>query len=701
MNALPALRDELALFAGPPAANGAPTWSLQDPARNLFFRIDWLTFEILSRWHLNDAASILVAVQHETPIHPEAEDLEGVLRFLTENELLQRSDAASTTWYCEQVKKRHASPGKWLLHSYLFFRLPLWRPDAWLNNAVAWVSPFYTRAFLILTLLALLGGLIEVSRQWDGFVSTLINTFSWQGLLGYFVALIVVKFLHELGHAFTAKRFGCRVPTMGVAFLVLFPMAYTDVNEVWKLSERRQRLAVGSAGILTELTLAALATLVWAMLPDGFLRGAAFLLATTTWVSTLVINASPFLRFDGYFLLMDWLDMPNLHQRSFALGTWRLRKALFGLQEPPPEYLPKHRYRGILLFAYLVWLYRLVVFLGIAVLVYTFFPKPLGPLLAAVEILWFILLPIWRELKQWHQRLAAILRSPRTWLSLTLFAALLSAAFVPWDRRVSSQGLLRPVEHFPVTAPGSAIIKSLPILNGQQVEKGQLLIAMEAPDLGFQRQAASARASSLQWQAATAGVDPKLREQQQVIAAARGKVGAELAGISDEQGRYLPVAPFTGRLYLTHPDLHPGMWVGKSETLAILADTSRWQVETYLPEAELSRIQVGDIGHFYSETPNVAELPLRVERIDRDATRILPEGILASIHGGQLLVRPSGHDLVPETALYRVTLSLETPYSPATPQILRGHIVLQGTPIALLAEFTRAAAALLVKEATF
>ncbi len=698
---LPALREELALYPGPAAGNGAPTWSLQDPARNLFFRIDWLTFEILSRWHLNDPAAILIAVEQETPIQPERDDMEGVLRFLSENELVQRNDAAGSAWFSEQAHKRLSTPGRWLLHHYLFFRVPLWRPDSWLNGALAWVTPFYTRTFFAFTLLALFGGLIEVSRQWDGFVSTLVNTFTWQGIVGYFIALIGVKFLHELGHAFTAKRFGCRVPTMGVAFLVLFPMAYTDVNDVWKLSNQRQRLAVGSAGILTELTLAAWATLAWALLPDGFLRGAAFLLATTTWISTLIINASPFLRFDGYFLLMDWLDLPNLHQRAFTQARWHLRRTLFGLQDIVPEYFTARRQRALILFAYLTWLYRLVVFGGIAALVYTYFPKPLGPFLAAVEIAWFILLPIWREVKDWHQRLPAIIRSPRTWISLTLLGLGFSAALLPWDQRVSSQGLLRPAEHFPVTAPGSARIKALPVANGQWVEQGQKLIELEAPDLGFQRQAATSRAASLQWQAHAAGVDPKLREQQQVIEAARGKVGAELAGIRDEQERFMPLAPFAGRLYLSHPDLHPGIWVGKNEKLAVLADTSRWLVETYLAEAQLTRIKVGDGGHFYSDTPNVAQLPVRVERIDRDATRILPEGILASTRGGALLVRETHDSLVPETALYRVTLSLDAPYAPSTAQILRGQVVLMGTPVALLDEFARAAAALFVREAGF
>jgi putative peptide zinc metalloprotease protein len=698
---LPALREELALFPGPPAGNGSPTWSLQDPVRNLFFQIDWLTFEILSRWHLKNPEKILAAIEQETTIEADEEDLRGIVRFLAENELVQRHDAGGSAWFHDQVQKRRTGIGRWLLHHYLFFRLPLWRPDAWLERALPWVMPLLGRAFVVLTLLALIGGLIEVSRQWAKFTSTLLDTFSLQGMVGYFVTLVCIKFVHELGHAFTAKRHGCRVPTMGVAFLVMFPMAYTDVNEVWKLKDKRQRLAVGSAGIVTELAIAAWATLAWALLPDGFLRGAAFLLATTTWVSTLVINASPFLRFDGYFLLMDWLDMPNLHQRAFELGKWRLRRLLFALPETIPEYLPTPRYRLVLLFCYLTWLYRCVVFGGIAVLVYYFFPKPLGPFLAAVEIAWFIVLPAWREVKDWRFSLPAILRSRRTWLTLGIIASILLVGSLPWDQRVRSQGLLGPAELYPVVAPSGARIEQLPVADGQLVAKGEVLLVLEAPELAFEHQVASARATKLRWQAAAAGVDPELRKDQRVIEAAREKVAAELQSVQGQQARYRPTAPFSGRLFLSQPDILRGDWVAKNEQLAVLVNTSRWAIETYLPEAELNRIRLGDYGRFYSETPHVAQLPVRVERIDRDATRTLPEGMLASSGGGEILVRQSGGQPVPETALYRVTLSLSEEYAPEVLQILRGQVVLYGNPKAYLEEFARSAMALFVREAGF
>jgi putative peptide zinc metalloprotease protein len=194
-------------------------------------------------------------------------------------------------------------------------------------------------------------------------------------------------------------------------------MAYTDTNDTWRLTSRWQRLLVASAGILTELVIAAWATLAWAFLPDGALRSAAFVLATTSWVATLAINASPFMRFDGYFILSDFLELPNLHERSFALARWRLREWLFDLGEEKPEHFSRRRETGLILFAWAVWIYRLVVFLGIAVLVYHFFIKIVGIFLFMVEIIWFIALPIRHELQAWAKRWPQIRSRPRSRLS--------------------------------------------------------------------------------------------------------------------------------------------------------------------------------------------------------------------------------------------------------------------------------------------
>ncbi|CDL01234.1 putative peptidase family M50 (fragment) [Magnetospirillum gryphiswaldense MSR-1 v2] len=191
--------------------------------------------------------------------------------------LLALRDAAKTSWLT------------WALHHYLFFRIPLVRPDAWLSRALPLVAWMGSRAFRLCTLAALLLGLLMVGRQWDRFAATFVDHFSLSGLAAFGIALGFAKMAHELGHALVAKSYGCRVPTMGVAFLVLWPMLYTDVNDAWKLTDRRQRLMVGAAGILAEMTIAAWAVLAWGLLPEGTAKGMAFTLAVTTLFSSLAL----------------------------------------------------------------------------------------------------------------------------------------------------------------------------------------------------------------------------------------------------------------------------------------------------------------------------------------------------------------------------------------------------------------------------
>ncbi len=281
---LPPLREELLLHPGPAANDGSPSWTLHDPARNRFYRLSWPAFEILSRWDAGDAAAVAAAVGAETTLQVTAEDVSATAEFVVGNFL---SRPAPEPRGGDAIRRARAaydrSPMERLLHGYLFFRIPLVRPDRALGRMLprfAWTRHgLFRRA----TALAFVVGLFLIGRQWDVFLHQLVSTATAEGLVWYGAALAGAKIAHELGHALTAKRLGCRVPTMGVAFLVLWPVLYTDVTEAWKLTSRRDRIAVGAAGIAVELTIAVWAGLAWALLPDGPARSAAFVLATTTW----------------------------------------------------------------------------------------------------------------------------------------------------------------------------------------------------------------------------------------------------------------------------------------------------------------------------------------------------------------------------------------------------------------------------------
>ncbi|HWJ95537.1 MAG TPA: HlyD family efflux transporter periplasmic adaptor subunit, partial [Telluria sp.] len=590
-------------------------------------------------WSLGNADDILLSLRGATPLDLGPDHVGAVLRFLQDHQLVQPDPLASAK---AMAARRKAAEGAWytqLLHHYLFFRIPLVKPDRWLTRVAPKFDWLFSQAFLRLTLAAALLGGVLVWREWDSFRATLEGSFSPGGLLAYGLAVMAVKCAHEMGHALTAKRYGCRVPAMGLAFLVLWPVPYTDTNDVWRLSNKRYRQQVAAAGVATELLVAVWSTLAWAALPDGVLRSVLFPLATTTWIATLAINASPFMRFDGYFVLSDWLDMPNLHARAFGLARWHLREVLFALGAPPPEYFAPRRKWGLILFAWGVWLYRLTIFIGIAVLVYHFFIKLVGIFLFCVEMSWFVIRPIAAEVKVWRELWPALKRSPRARRSAALAALVALLFVVPWPTRVQSGALLRPAAVFPVHAPEHAQVAALPFAEGARVAAGQVLVQFTAPENGSRREALQAQAERLRWQLGAAGFDAEQRANSGVLREQLATVEAQLAVLDEEMVRYQPVAPFAGTLRDLGPELAPGVWVGRNEKVAVLVGDGAHEATAYMDEETVRRVAVGDSARFYADGHSGPALHLKVTGIDSDATRTLPAGLWAAQQGGSVPAR--------------------------------------------------------------
>jgi len=697
---LPPLREELTLLPGPVLADGQPSHTLHDPSRHLFFQLDWPTFEVLKRWGLDDPGLIASEVSAQTTLQLDAEDVVAVGKFLDQNQLLQPA-VGQAGELARRAKVRRGSLGEWLLHNYLFFRIPLVKPEAWLSRWAGRLEVFYRWPFWCATAIALAFGLLEIYRDWDRFSTTLTDSFTLTSWISYGIALTGVKVLHELGHAVTAKRFGCRIPTMGVAFLVMWPVAYTDTNDVWRLTSRRQRLLVAAAGMLTELTLAAWATLAWVLLPEGTLKSVAFMLATVTWVSTVAINASPFMRFDGYFLLADWLEMPNLHARAFALARWDLRERLFALGEPAPEVLTPRRRIGLVLFAYATWIYRLVIFLGIAALVYAFVIKAVGLMLFLVEIIWFILLPPYREFLAWKVRWPVLRKSARARNSALIAGVLLLLVGVPWPNRIATSALLRPEKQFVVYAPAHARLAAASVAEGQRVVAGTVLFEIESMELASRSRAAAEKCERLRWQTAASNFDGEQRAQWQVLQQQLEAAQAEFASLQVDAKRYAPTAPFDGTLRDIDPDLRVGAWLGQNEALARLVDDRTVQVLAFLSEEDVSLVATADAARFYADGVDGPVLSLKVLHVDPEASSTLPEGELSSIYGGSIVVREKKGVLYPEQAIYRVMLSVDDPVGALEGRSWRGKVVIHGSWSPPAWRFIRSAVSLFWREAGF
>lgn len=701
---LPALRDELQLFEAARNHDGTPAWIIQDPVNNRFFRIGWLEFEMLVHWSGNDVATLIRAINESTPLNVTPADVRQMLSFLSDNQLLRLDRPADVANAAQQKARQRRSPVEWLVHNYLFFRVPLVRPQAALARLKPWLERVNMAWVALVVGLLTLAGLYLVSRQWDQFTHTLIDHFTWTGLLGYGVALLLAKTVHEMGHALVATRYGVRVAHMGVAFLVMFPMLYTDTGESWRLPSSRQRLAIASAGIGIELALAGICTLLWSLTPDGALRNGLFFLATTSWVMTLAINASPFMRFDGYFILSDLLDMPNLHQRSGALARVWLRRVLLGWNDPWPEHQAPGRRRALIAFALTTWVYRLVVFLGIALMVYLFFFKVLGIVLMLLEIHWFIARPVMQELKQWRDRRGEIAPRRRWWLA-GLVAGGLILLLVPIQSRVEAYGVLRAAGQHTLHAPFGARITQMP--TRRTFQAGDVVFVLDSEALGIaqdrSRQLAQAREVQLQ---GLIGL-PDGEQQRQSIESQKAVHEAEARLNRDERSRLVLRAPLEGTLVDVDPQLAEGVWVGPRQSLGMLVAPGRWVVDALVPEADLERVAPGQTVRLRTLSRSTQWFDGRVAAVDVARTTVLPDAMLEARFGGPLATVPGPRlpgqtqlsDHVARDALFRVRIEVDG--VPAELMTSTVRVQIDGASHSLLTRIGRSVAAVLIRESGF
>ncbi|MFC7334949.1 HlyD family efflux transporter periplasmic adaptor subunit [Rhodocista pekingensis] len=695
---LPALRQDLVLLPGPPSRHGAPTWTLHDPAAHRFYRIGWLEFEALSRWDLGTAEAVAAAIARETTLRAGADAVKAVARFAEMNDLVLRTGAEATGALLQRRRSGVLDPARWLLKNYLFLRLKLLNPDRLLDRLLPAVGWAFTPRLPLLVAGAALLGLLLVLRQWDLFVAGLADMATPGGALLVAAAIGVSHLLHEFGHGLAAKRFGCRVPGMGVAFLVMWPVLWTDTTEAWKLSSRWQRLAVAGGGIVVELTLATLASIAWALLPDGPLRAGMHVLAATTWITTLLINLNPFMRFDGYYLLSDLIEVPNLQDRSFALGRWWLRERLFGFGNPPPEPLPPATRRLLVGYALGTWTYRFFLFLGIAVLVYHVFFKALGLFLMVVEVWWFVARPILREIGEWAKLRGKVrLNAPTVRTGLVLAGALL-LLIVPWGGRVGAPAVLRAGEQAVVFTTEPGRVAEVNAQNGRTVATGELLYRLDSPEIAFRLAQDGEKLRELEARRAAQAVDQELARDGRIAAEEMGGVEAQRAADLARRDRLEIRAPIAGTLTEVPTALKPGTWLPSGEPVGLVVGAGPVLVEAYVREEDLPRLSIGATASFQPRDPWAPPVELRLESVDTASVPALERPELASVNGGPIPVHADRDGrLLPQRSVYRVLLRPVEP-EVRTDRIVAGQVAIAGERESIALRLLRHALAVIVRE---
>ncbi|HPW16511.1 MAG TPA: HlyD family efflux transporter periplasmic adaptor subunit [Nitrospira sp.] len=695
---LPPLRKNLQFLRGAPTPEGVPTWTIVDPVRNKYFQIEWQVYQILQRWSCGTVEKLVAVVRRDTTSRIRAEDVEDLVRFLYANSLTEQSASGRVKDYVEQEVARHQAWWQWLLHHYLFIKIPLIHPHRFLHATLPLVAPLYTP--MAAWLFGMIGatGLFLVGQQWDTFLSTFLHFFTWSGALMYGAVFCAVKVVHELGHAYTATRFGCRVPTIGVALMVMMPVLYSDISDAYRLSSRRKRLWIAGAGVVAELGLAAVATLVWGFLPDGAIRSVVFVAATTSWVMSLAVNLNPFMRFDGYYLLADGLGIPNLQDRAFAFGQWRIRELLFAPGAPPPEAVGLSNRRILIAYAWGIWLYRLVLFTGIALAVYHYFFKVLGLLLFLVEIVFFIGLPIWRELTSWWSRRAAYASTGRFAVTMTVVAAMLLLACLPWSSRVAIPGVLQAGSYATIYPPAPGRIASVSVHAGQSVRAGDTVLVLENPLLAKEARLARTQVELLDFRLQRQAGYAEDRLQGQVLAESLRSKLVELDGVAEKQQRLVLQAPIDGVVVDQADSLYPGRWINEKLAVAYVVNSRTAIVTALAPVEDLGVLAVGQEALFIPNDVTRQATRARVTEIRDVDEQDLSVPYLASIYGGAVPVRKDSHGrLQAEQSVYRVELEVLDEVVRAD-QVVTGLIHVARTPQSLVARMWDRVVAVMIRE---
>ncbi len=381
----------------------------------------------------------------------------------------------------ERKKRRREFQGKLL--TFLFIRIPLWNPNAWLNRVRPLARLIFSLPLGLIWLgmvlyaaLAVLENSSELVRQSQGILAM-------GNLPLLYLCLAGLKICHEMAHSLACKRFGGDVHSLGVMFLVFMPLPYMDATSSWSFRERKQRVLVSSAGMIAELFLAAVAAVIWTITGEGLINSLAFNVMVVGSVSSLLFNGNPLLRFDAYYILSDLVDIPNLAQKATRQWNYLAQRYLMGSDAAVSASEGRRERLWLTGYGAASYLYRLFITFAIVLFVLDQF-FAIGVVAAITTFFLMVVRPAWRLFEYLvsphihrHRSRAIIV----TLLLLLSVASLVSLLPIPY--RVKVPGVLEALDHSVITTPVAGRLNELRVQSGQQVMRDQVLLVMYNMDL--------------------------------------------------------------------------------------------------------------------------------------------------------------------------------------------------------------------------
>lgn len=586
---------------------GAATVVVKDPVRMQYFRFGereaWLMQQMDGTRSLSE---LVEGLRQRFGVDAAVTALEPFVRRLKELRLVERTAEEQRVLLAESLHRERRLKLEGHGNTLFRMRFSFGDPDRLFDRLVGPLRFFWTPGFVLFSLAAFAVYVVVVAAHWPAVRAGIADMYTpgfytLATVLMMYGAITVILCLHEVGHGLTCKRFGGEVHEIGAMLLYFMPAFFCNVNDAWTFEKRSHRLWVTFAGGWIQLLLASAAAVVWIMTEPGtFLHDLAFFSLLVGGGVSLLLNYNPLLPLDGYYALMDWLEIPNLRPRSSALLAATLRRGLLRDPAPLPPSTPRER-RIFLIYGSLAWAYTTLVLALFGVLVTRFLVGWLGGWgwVAVAAIAWGLVGTSVRHGARAAFRDARALlerRGAARWvgggaIGLALLVGL--ASVTPWTVHVRGSALIEPGDRVWLRSPEAGRVIGLGVVEGERLERGQALAIVIDPELELELAGARAESRALTQRASAWAAAGNRVEAAKAELAARAS-RERLDRLEARVHALTLTAPFAGRVVTPRVAELAGAVVAKGDSLLELWSDARPRLRVLLDERNAGDVSPGD-----------------------------------------------------------------------------------------------------------
>lgn len=633
----PVLRREL-IFS-PRWFGSQPCYVLEDPLNTRFFRVGPAEYAFLSLMTRPATVRELCRVAKEAA--PDSKwteaDALAICQWVVRNGLTEESAMA-----VEDLSHRQSAQpavrrtgGRW---SPLSAQVPLIYPNRLLNRVAPVLQWIYSWPAIAVWLAVVAWALRDVVAHWERVTASTSEVLSAGNWLWLGLAWVFLKVLHESGHALACKRMGGEVREAGVVFVLLAPLAYVDVTSTWRLRSKWQRIFVALAGMIVELFVAALAAIVWSRTSVGPLNQSCLNIMISAGFMTVLFNANPLMRFDGYYVFSDLLDLPNLYGQGQSSVSQMLRRVFFGVRSAGPVTVG-WRNGLVRVYGLAAWAWRVTVFAGLILTATTLFAGAGVILSAAALVLWFGSIG-WRAVRlvrdpslrwpQWGR--CAVMTIGLVTLAATLLTCL------PWPLARTAPGIVRYAPETIVRANCAGFVAEVRVAGGQTVSAGEVLLVLVNRELECETRRLAVDLDE-------ARLHRRVLEQQRELAKAQAedeRIRTLESRLSEKQAQVAQLvvrAPRAGQIIGRRLESLNGTWRERGSDLLAIGDESAKEIRLSIDQEDIEQYRTLVEGELHAYVPGVKPIQGKLAKVEPRATTKPLDASLCAPCGGILAAR--------------------------------------------------------------